>query len=424
MFYNCLSTFHMAQPAVSTSEDRTDLLGVSVFWHKPTADPPHSWDSWIGQFNLAITLRERCDPRELLKPPGVVHDDPAPKPEVVGVDEDAAAIASRIARNDAAVRKVTEMNEERRAKGPRVAPGVFYFEVEQRVKSRLFFSLGSEGRKRFLQSYPHADLSELTFREFHEFCVLLFRKEKNFIIERMQIYNAVHSDRESLEAFYLRLTGQAALCGWTIDQEKEVVRDIFIAKMRYKDIQRELCIHPGATPEDSLKSALLQEKGAQTATDLQRQLGSSSSSGNYSQAGATLGQNSRIKQEPTFSVQGRKLSDRINRAQTSKKKGINEKSKSCYFCGNRFSTNHKQSCPARNVTCKNCDKKGHFAKCCNSKNVANVEAESDETVEETCNFITSDSESEFTVLSVAAEKPSLPIRSVKKLEVVNAATGK
>ena len=295
-------------------------------------------------------------------------------------------------------------------------PGVYYYEVEIRVKSRLFFLLGSEGRKRFLQSYPHADLSALSFRDFHEFCVLLFRKEKIFIIERMQIYNAVHSDRESLEAFYLRLTGQAALCGWTIYQEKDVVRDIFIVKMRYKDIQRELCIHPGATPEDSLKSALLQEKGAQT--------GSSSSTGNSSQAGAILGQNSRIKQESTFSVQGKKLSDRISRAQNSKQKGFKEKSKSCYFCGNRFSANHKQSCPARNVTCRNCNKKGHFAKCCNSKNVANVEAESDETVEEKCNFITSDSESEFAVLSVAAGKPSLPIWSVKKLEVVNAATGK
>ena len=116
------------------------------------------------------------------------------------------------------------------------------------------------------------------------------------------MYNAVHSDREGLEAFYLRLTGQAALCGWTIDQEKEVVGDIFIAKMRYKDIQRELCIRPGATPEDSLKSALLQEQGAQTATDLQRQLGSSSSMGTFSPSGTTSGHNSRIKQEPTFSV--------------------------------------------------------------------------------------------------------------------------
>ena len=140
----------MAQPAVPVSDDRTDLLGVPVFWHKPTADPPTSWDSWIGQFNLAITLRERCDPRELLKLPCVVHDDPIPKPEAVGIDEEAVAIANRIARNDAAARRVAEMNEERRAKGPRVAQGVYFYEVEQRIKSRLFFSLGSEGRKRFL----------------------------------------------------------------------------------------------------------------------------------------------------------------------------------------------------------------------------------------------------------------------------------
>ena len=160
-------------------------------------------------------FKEKFDPRELLKPPGIVHDDPAPKPEAVGIDEDAAAIVNRIARNDAAAPRVEEMNEERRAKGPIVAPGVSFYEVEQRVKSRLFFSLGSEGRKRFLQSYPHADLSKISF----EFCVLLFRKEKNYIIERLQIYNAVHAERESLEAFYLCLTGQAALCGWTIDQE-------------------------------------------------------------------------------------------------------------------------------------------------------------------------------------------------------------
>ena len=181
MFYS--SRNHKAQPAIPVSDDRTDLLRVTVFWHKPTADPPSSWDSWIGQFSLAITLREICDPRELLKPPGVVRNDPVPKPEAVGMDEDAAAIANRIARNEAAVRRVAEMNEERRIKGPRVAPGVHYYEVEQRIKSRLFFSLGSEGRKRFLQSYPDADLSAISFQELHEFCVLLFKKEKNYIIE-------------------------------------------------------------------------------------------------------------------------------------------------------------------------------------------------------------------------------------------------
>ena len=50
--------------------------------------------------------------------------------------------------------------------------------------------------------------------------------------------------------------------------------------------------------------------------------------------------------------------------------------------------------------------------------------ESIETAEENCNFITSDSESEFAVLSVAVEESGNYFESVKKLEVVNAATGK
>ena len=55
-------------------------------------------------YGFQSCLREGCDPRELLKPPGVVHDDPVPKPEAGGIDEDAAAIANRINRNDAAAR--------------------------------------------------------------------------------------------------------------------------------------------------------------------------------------------------------------------------------------------------------------------------------------------------------------------------------
>ena len=69
----------------SFSDNRTDLIGVPVVWHKPVSDPPSCWDSWIGQFNLAITLRERCDPREMLRPPGVVLDDPVSKSEAIGL---------------------------------------------------------------------------------------------------------------------------------------------------------------------------------------------------------------------------------------------------------------------------------------------------------------------------------------------------
>ena len=148
-------------------------------------------------------------------------------------------------------------------------------------------------------------------------------------------------------------------------------------------------------------------------------------SGSSSHQGYNSAQSTRNKQEPTFSVQGKKRSDRINRAQNNKTKGNAnmEKAKLCYFCGNMFSAKHKQSCPARNVTCRNCSRKGHFAKCWNSKNVAKVEVESDEKTEENCNFITSDGELEIAVLAIDAEETKNFVDSVKKLEVVNAATG-
>ena len=39
--------------------------------------------------------------------------------------------------------------------------------------------------------------------------------------------------------------------------------------------------------------------------------------------------------------------------------------KSCYFCGRPY---HKRSrCPARDVACHTCQKKGHYARVCMSK---------------------------------------------------------
>ena len=71
----------MAQPAVSTHEERTELLGVPVFWPKPSPDSHFSWEIWIGQFFLPINLRKHCDPKDLLIDPAEVFDDPPPRPE-------------------------------------------------------------------------------------------------------------------------------------------------------------------------------------------------------------------------------------------------------------------------------------------------------------------------------------------------------
>ena len=122
----------------------------------------------------------------------------------------------------------------------------------------------------------------------------------------------------------------------------------------------------------------------------------------------------RVKQEPTLSVQKKNLQNRINRAQNQnstfgKPNKPTKNQKACYFGVKDYSLNHKLSCPARGVICKSCNKKGPFARCCNStKNVNNGDNESNSTVEENINFITSDSESEFGVLKVSGTSHQHP----------------
>ena len=70
----------MAQPAVSVGEDQTDLIGVPAFGPKPTTEPLFTWESWIGQFFLAVNLREHCNANILLSEPAEVFDDPPPPP--------------------------------------------------------------------------------------------------------------------------------------------------------------------------------------------------------------------------------------------------------------------------------------------------------------------------------------------------------
>ena len=145
----------MAQPAVPVNEDRTDLLGIPPFWARTSVNPPFIWETWVGQFFLAVSLKDNISPGELLVAPAELVDEPYPKPEAPSADENAAELADRNLRIAAANRRIDEYNQDRRRKGPRIGNNWCYHEAEARLKSRLFFALGNEGKKRFLDSYPH-----------------------------------------------------------------------------------------------------------------------------------------------------------------------------------------------------------------------------------------------------------------------------
>ena len=64
------------------------------------------------------------------------------------------------------------------------------------------------------------------------------------------------------------------------------MKDTFIVQMRFKDIQPELRTLSGSTPDETLNSALLQEKGTQPASSLQKKLENSAPAGISSHHGS------------------------------------------------------------------------------------------------------------------------------------------
>ena len=85
------------------------------------------------------------NPEILLKDPKAVIDEPLPRPETPGTNEEAHAVTDREPRDRLLRDKVVPENEERRERGPKIGHNVFYNEVQKRITSRLFLALGIEG---------------------------------------------------------------------------------------------------------------------------------------------------------------------------------------------------------------------------------------------------------------------------------------
>ena len=246
----------MAQPAVPVNEDRTDLLGIPLFWAKASINPPFLQESWIGQFFLAAGLKDNINPRDLLTEPTEVIGEPPPRPESIAEGEDAGAANARRQRDQAAIRRITKLNIERRRKGHRISQNCFYHEAEARMKSRLFFALGNEGRRRFAHSFPHTDISDIPFREFHTGCETLFKVEREYTVERIKLCNTIFMlENDTFLSFYARLSAQVALCNWPNDQEEETLKDLFIGQIRDVDVQQQL-IKAKADLDGTFKLAL------------------------------------------------------------------------------------------------------------------------------------------------------------------------
>ena len=128
---------------------------------------------------LGVTVKENVNPEIILEDPKKVVDEPMPRPETLGEAENAQAKTDRETRDRLRRDKVILENQERRERGPQVGHNVIYNEVQKRLTSRLSLALGTEGKKKFVQKNPQAEVSKLEFREMVALAKASFEKTRN-----------------------------------------------------------------------------------------------------------------------------------------------------------------------------------------------------------------------------------------------------
>ena len=123
-------------------------------------------------------------------------------------------------------------------KGPTV-DGIPWDEVDLKVRSLIYLSLGTEAQQIYQQRFPHSNIERITVFELAHELSLSFTQPRNITYDRFLLFTCKQKPNEKLESFHCRLKALGAKCRLG-SAEEDLIKDIFIAFMTNPDIQREL----------------------------------------------------------------------------------------------------------------------------------------------------------------------------------------
>ena len=202
----------------------------------------------------------------------------------------------------------------------------------KKVVSLLYLSIGKTGRKVLTDKFPNTNIFVIDLAEILQRFTECFEVKRNRTLDRHSFFSRKLQPEESLHQFWNVLNGLAAKCDFG-EQTQSLVYDMFVLNMSNNQVQERLCTEPRENPRDAIQFAIAFEEG------IRRQ--------------KTIGQpcaSVKVKEEPVFMVAGHK------------------DKKECWRCGaGHFTAAHLKVCRAPETNCNYCGIKGHFEKCCNSK---------------------------------------------------------
>ena len=323
--------YNMAQSVLSRSS-----IGVALFWEKG-AQPTTTWEKWITTTKLAISAKENIQVEKLLRPKPRVQELDYPQEPIYQPALPDGTTAEKRQREQRNIKRKVDWKNQCQAvedQGPMI-DNAKWAEVDNKVKSLIYISLGTEGTNIFHQRNPHTELSKCRTDALAIQLKETFNEIRNETFDRFQFFRCTQNPEESLEQFHSRIKQKAALCNWE-DLEDSLVKSIFIQGMPNPQIQMDL-LSEDRDPLETLQYAIQRE------IDQENQ--------------------QRISKTHALNPSGSGINLIQKQRQQTQRRSIlptppnNNKIPDCWKCSYKFIKGHLDNCPAKNVICNVCKKK-------------------------------------------------------------------
>ena len=203
----------------------------------------------------------------------------------------------------------------------------------------LYLSFSSDGRRIICSRNPRLKMDKLTTMELWKITEDILLRPRNITFDNYMLLTTKQSKGESIEHLFGKLKEFSENCH-LLNQEDDLIRDLFIANMQDPEIQREL-LRETFEPAQALRLAINMELAQRS----QLQISNNQSS---------LHVNSKNPHRPL-----RQQNQRQNFAAP-----IRQTNKLSRNCGLTWSANHKDRFIANGKTCNNCGLQNHFSHVC------------------------------------------------------------